>query len=131
MIALDQLERSARLGLVLIVPSWIVTAAAARNLVGGQAEQEEVIFAGGGSHLDRRTVAGTDRERAVHHELHVARAARLVPRRRDLLRDVARGYQPLRDRHGVVRHENDLQAPSHREVAVDGPGEIVDELYDE
>src|SRR6266581_8114923 len=78
----DQVERRARLRLVLIVPARTVPTAAAGNLVRGEAEQEKVLLARLLGHLDRRAIARADRERAVHHELHVARAARLVAGRR-------------------------------------------------
>src|SRR2546423_11477926 len=40
---------------------------------------------GPSSHFDRRAIARTDRQRPVHHELHIARPARFVACRRDLV----------------------------------------------
>ena len=74
----DQVQRGARFRLVVVVPLRAVVAAALGHLLGRQAEQEEILLAGFFSHLDRGAVARADRERAVHHELHVARAARFV-----------------------------------------------------
>ena len=42
----DQIERRARFRLVLIVPVRVVPAAAVRDLLRGQTEQEEVLLAG-------------------------------------------------------------------------------------
>ena len=98
MVVEDQVEGLPRLRLVLVVPARVVPAAAAGDLLGGQAEEEEVLLAGLLGHLDRGAVARADRQGAVHHELHVAGAAGLVAGRRDLLRDVAGRDQPLGQR---------------------------------
>src|SRR5262249_15745914 len=61
----DQVERPARLGLVVVMPAGVVPAAAVLDLLGGQPEEEEVLLTGRFGHLDRGAVAGADRERAV------------------------------------------------------------------
>ena len=80
------------------MPVRVVPAAAAGHLFRGQAEQEEVLLAGFLGHLDGRAVARADGQRAVHHELHVARAAGLVAGGRDLVGDIAGRDQPLGER---------------------------------
>src|SRR5690242_4302523 len=60
MIGEDQVQCSASLRLVIVMPVGIVPTAAAGYLVGGQAEQEEVLLAGFFGHLDRRAVARAD-----------------------------------------------------------------------
>ena len=87
----DQVQRRAGLRLVVVVPVRVVPAAAVGHLLRGQAEQEEVLLARFFGHLDGRAVARAERQRAVHHELHVARAAGLVAGGRDLVGDVAGG----------------------------------------
>ena len=94
----DQVQRRARLRLVLVVPVRVVPAAAVGHLLRRQAEQEEVLLARLLGHLDGGAVARADGQRAVHHELHVAGAAGLVAGRRDLVGDVAGGNQPLGER---------------------------------
>src|SRR5579864_6087496 len=74
----DEVQGATRLWLVLVVPVGIVPATAALDLLSGQAEEEEVLLASRLGHLDRCPVASADGQSAVHHELHVARAARLV-----------------------------------------------------
>ena len=85
MIAEDQIERRARLRIVLVVPPRIVPGAALDDLLGRQAEQEEVVLARLPRHLDGGAVSRPNGQRAVHHELHIAGAAGFEPRRRDLL----------------------------------------------
>ena len=80
MIGKDQVERLARLRLVLVVPVRAVPGAAVGDFLGGEAEQEEILFARLLHHLDRRAVARAKRQRPVYHELHVAGAARFVAR---------------------------------------------------
>ena len=91
------------------MPVRVVPAARLLHLIGGQAEQEHVLFAGFLGHLDRGAVARADGQSAVHHELHVAGAAGFIAGRRDLLGNIARRNQPLRHRHAVVGQENHLQ----------------------
>src|SRR5262249_57891448 len=101
----DEVERRAGLGLVVVMPVGVVPAAAAGYLLGGQPKEEEVLLARLFRHLDGRAVAGADRQRPVHHELHVARTARLVAGGRYLVRDVTRRDQTLRERHAVLWKE--------------------------
>ena len=105
----NQVEARPRLGFVLVVPQRIVTAPRLGHLLRRQAEQEEVFLAGLLGHFDGGAIAGADRQGTVHHEFHVAGAARLVARRGDLLRDVGRGNQPLSQSHAVIGQKNHLQ----------------------
>ena len=102
MVGEDQIQRRPRFRLVVIVPVRVVPTAAVGDLFGRQAEQEEVFLARLLGHLDRRAVARADGQGAVHHELHVARAAGLVAGGRDLVGDVAGGDQPLGERDVVL-----------------------------
>ena len=101
----NQVQRRAGLRLVVIVPLRIVPAAAGGHLVRRQAEEEEILLARFLRHLDGRAVARADGQRPVHHELHVARAAGLVARGRDLVGDIAGGDQPLGEGNAVVGQE--------------------------
>ena len=128
----DQVERRARFRFVVVMPMRVVPAAAVGHLLGGQAEQEEILFARFLGHFDRGAVARADGQGAVHHELHVAGAAGLVAGGGDLVRDVARGDQPLGQRDIVIRQKDDLRdCRVHGRIAVDGAGQVVDELDDE
>ena len=127
----DQVEGLAGLVLVLVVPARVVPAPRAGDLLGGQAEQEHVLLAGLLGDLDGGAVAGADGQGAVHHELHVARAAGLVAGGRDLLGDVAGRDQPLGERDGVVRQELDPELAADVRVVVDHGADVVDQLDDE
>ena len=105
----DQVQCGAGFRLVVVMPMRVVPAAAAGHLIGGQAEQEEVLFAGFFRHLDRGAVARADRQCAIHHEFHVAGAAGLVAGGRDLVRDIGRGDQPLGQRNAVIGQEHHLE----------------------
>ena len=78
MIGRDQVPRGARLGLILVMPMRIVPTAAASYLIGGQTEKKKVLLTSFLGHLDRRAVAGADRQSSIHHELHVAGTTGLV-----------------------------------------------------
>ena len=56
-----------------------------------------LIAARGLGHFDGRAVPRANSQGAVHHKLHVARAAGLVTGGRDLLRDVTGRNEPLGD----------------------------------
>ena len=60
------------------------------DLLGGQAEDEDVVVADTLDDLDIRAVQRADGQRAVQGELHVAGAGRFHPGRGDLLRQVGR-----------------------------------------
>ena len=127
----NQVQGRSRLRLVLIVPVRVVPAATAGHLFRGQAEQEEVILARFFGHFDSRAVTGTEGQCPVHHELHVTGATGFVAGSRDLIGNVGRGDQPLRQRHAVLGQEHDFEPTPHRRVPVDGASEIVKELNDE
>src|SRR5215471_17209347 len=91
----DHLEGAAGLRLMVIVPLWVVPAAAVLHLFCRQAEEEKVLLARLLSHFDRSAVTRANGQGAVHHELHVTRAAGFIAGRRDLFRDVAGGDQSL------------------------------------
>src|SRR6516162_7152623 len=91
----DQVQCGAGFRIVVVVPSRAVPAAAALDLVRSQAKQEEIVLAGLLRHLDRRAIAGAERQRSVQHEFHVAGAARFVPGSRDLVRNIGGRDQPL------------------------------------
>src|SRR5580700_7654429 len=97
MIGEDQVQCGAGFWLVLIVPEWVVPSATAGHLFRRQAEEEEILLARLLRHLDGRAIARADRQGAVHHELHVARAAGLVAGSRDLIRDITGRDQSLRE----------------------------------
>src|SRR6476661_4208529 len=77
-IARYQVQGGPGLGVVLVVPIRVVPATAVVDLLRAQSEQEEVLGPRLFGHLDRRAIARADRQRSVHHELHVAGAAGLV-----------------------------------------------------
>ena len=106
--ALEAIMSRARLRfrLMLVMPVRVIPASAAGDLIGGQPEKEEVLFAGCRGHLDRGAVARADRERAIHHELHVARPTGLEAGGGDLFGDIARRNQSLRQADVVFRQKS-------------------------
>ena len=89
-------------------------AAAGRDLLGGQAEDEDVLRADVLADLDVGAVERADGERAVERELHVAGARGLHARRRDLLGEVRGRDDRLGEAHVVVGQEHHLQQVAHR-----------------
>ncbi len=127
----DHIQGAARLVLVLVMPVRVVPAAAVGDFLGAEPEEEEIVFTRLGGHFDRGAVAGADRERAVHHEFHVARATRLVAGGGDLFRDVAGGNQPLGQGDIVLGEEINLELRAGRGIGIDHRADIVDQLDDQ
>ena len=127
----NQVQRGARLRLVLIMPGWIIPAGAGSHLLRGQAEHEKVFLTRRLGHLDGRAVTRAQRQGAVHHEFHVARAAGLVTRRGNLVGNIARRNQALGQRDIVFGQEKHLDFSARHGVAVNGARQVVDELDDD
>ena len=81
----DQVQCGACLRVIVIMPLRLVPAAAGCHLFRRQAEEKEIFFARFLRHLDGRTIASADGQRAIHHELHVAGAAGFVAGGRNLI----------------------------------------------
>ncbi|KAF1853432.1 hypothetical protein Lal_00041062 [Lupinus albus] len=96
-----------------------------------EAEDEDVVRADMVLDLDVGAVQRADRQRAVEGELHVAGARGFETRRRDLLRQVGRRDDRLREAHRVVRQEHHLQAARHLGVVVHRPRHVGGELDDQ
>ena len=101
------------------------------HVVDGHAEQEEVLRPGLLAHFDVRAVEGADGQRAVHHELHVPGARRLLTGGRDLLGQVGGRVDQLTALHVEVGQEGDLETAVDVGVVVDRLAHRVDELDDQ
>jgi len=73
-----------------------------RHLLRRKTEEKEILRAHLLAQLDVRAIERADRERAVHAELHIARAGGLLAGGRDLLGQVGGGDDFLGERHTVV-----------------------------
>ena len=102
-----------------------------RHLVGGEAEQEEVVGANPLPDLDVGAVERADGERAVEGELHVPGARRLVPGGGDLLGEVGGRVDHLGRGDIEVGDEDHPQDVVDIGVGVDDAGNRVDRLDDE
>ena len=103
----DHVERQADLGILTAVLARIVGGTQRRHVLGAQAEEEHVVVANLFVDLDVRAVVGAQRQRAVHHELHVARAGRLHAGEGYLFRHLGGGHYLLGERDAVVGKERD------------------------
>ena len=77
--------------------------------------------------LNVRAVDGAEQQAAVEAELHVRRARRLRARGGDVLRDVRRGDEHLRERDRVVGQEEERQQVLGVRVLVDDTRDVDDE----
>src|SRR6267142_7121564 len=116
---------------MLVVPMRVIPATAGQNFFRCQAEEEEIFLTRLLGHLDGSAVASADGQGAVHHELHVARAAGLVASRRDLLRHIAGGNQPLCEADVILGEEEHFEAATNLRVSIDDGSYVVDQLDDE
>ena len=94
-------------------------AAALLHLLGGQAEDDDVVAAHMLEDLDIGAVQRADGERAVQRELHVAGARGLHARRRDLLGEIGGRNDHLGQADIVVGHEHHLEQAAHGGIVVD------------
>src|SRR3974377_215563 len=124
MIGEDQVQCSAGFWFLFVMPARIVPASAVGNLLGGEAEQEEVVFTRGFCHFDSSAIAGTNGERTVHHEFHVAGTAGFVPRGGNLVGDVAGWYQVFRERNPIIGEKQNTTGAFACGCALDGSREI-------
>ena len=99
-----------------------------RRLIGGQAEQEEVLGPHMLADLDIGAVQRADGQRAVHGELHVAGARGLLPRRADLFGQIRRRDQLFGHRDVVIGRIGDLQQIAGHRVVIDRRGHVVDQV---
>ena len=101
------------------------------DLLGGEAEDHDVLRADEFADLDVGAVERADGERAVEGELHVAGPRSLHARRRDLLGKVGGRDQHLGETDVVVGDEHHAQDVAHRRVRVDDAGDVVRQFDDE
>jgi len=131
MVGRDHVQCGPSFGVVVVMPVRAVPAAAIGNLLCAEPEQKEILLTGFLRHFDGCPVAGADSQRAVHHELHIARAARLVAGGRDLIGDIGGRDQTLGERDVVVGQEHDFEPAARHRIAIDGGGQVVDEFDDQ
>ena len=88
-------------------------------LVGGHAEEEDVVVSDLLVNFHVRAVERADGHRAVDHELHIARAGGLLARDGDLLGQVRRRDDDLCQRDLIVLHKHDLELAVRLRVGID------------
>jgi hypothetical protein len=127
----DGVDHAAQHPAFLVVQARVVAQCAQlADLLGLQAEDEEVLATDGLGHLDVGAVPGADGECAVEGELHVAGARGLGAGGGDLLGEIGRGDDGLGQRDAVVGQEDELEPVAHARVAVDHPGDVVRQADD-
>ena len=101
------------------------------QLVGGVAEEEEVVLAHPLADFDVGAVEGADREGAVESHLHVAGAGGLHAGGGNLLGEIHRGIDPLAQLHAEVGQEHHPQPATHGRIDVHDPGDAHDQADDQ
>ena len=89
------MSRAARVSGSFCSATWAVPTTAIGYLFGCQTKQKEVLFACLLRHLDGRAISSSDRQRAVHHEFHIAGATGFISGGRNLIRHIRRRNQVL------------------------------------
>src|ERR1700688_2722331 len=77
----DGIQCCSYLRIPFVMPLRAVPATAVRDLLRVEPEQKKVLLTSLSRHLNRRAIASTQGEGAIHHELHIARPTRLEARR--------------------------------------------------
>ena len=98
----------------MICARLVAVGAALGDLLGGQAEDDDVVVADALLDLDIGAVERADGDRAVQRELHVAGAGGFHAGGRDLLGQIGRRHHDLGQADIVVRNEHDLEQAAHR-----------------
>ena len=101
------------------------------DLIGREAEEEEVFRTDGFPDLDIGPVESADGESAIHGELHVAGAGGFFAGEGDLLGEIGGGVDTLAEGDIVIGEEDDAQTAGDIGIGVDDFGNRVDELDDE
>ena len=100
------------------------------DLLGGHTKDQDVFAAGMLADFNIRAVKRTERDRAVEHQLHIAGAACLGPRQRDLLGDFAGRHQQLGDCDAVIFQKYNAQLIAYSRIALNHIAQSADELDD-
>ncbi len=130
MAALQQLENTRQLLILVDDLVRVVVRLEGLHLFHPEAEEEEILLANRVQDLDVGAVVGADGERPVHHELHVAGAGGFLSGRGDLLRQVGARRDHLHAGDPVVGNEGHPEPVTHNGIAVDDVGHVVDQLDD-
>ncbi len=130
MAAFEQLHHAGKILIGLDDCLRIVFAAQGLDFFDRHSEQEEIFLADGFADFDVGAVQRADRNGAVHHELHVARAGCFLAGCRDLLRQVGGRADQLHSRHLVIGIEHEAQSAVHFRVRINHSGNVVDRLDD-
>ncbi len=96
----------------------------------GITENEDVLFTDVIQHFNVGPIQRTDGQRAIQRKLHITGAGRLRPCGRDLLREIGRRNNDLRQAHAVVRDEDHLQFVLYLRIVIDHIRNIVDQMND-
>ncbi len=129
--AADLRQHLVQLFILLVVVARAVALTTQRfHLFGGVTEDKEVICPDVLLHLNVGPVQRTNRQRPVERELHVTGAGCLGARERDLLGEIRRRDDHLRQAHAVVRDKDHLQLVANLRIVVDHIRHIVDQVND-
>ena len=128
---LDQAQHFGQLRHGVDLLPGAVALAQRRDLLGGLAEQEEVLLTHLLADLDVGAIECADRQCAVHAELHVPCAGSLQAGGGDLLGEIGGRIHPLTQLDVVVGQEDHPQAPLHVGIGIDRFGDAVEEADDQ
>src|SRR5882762_2179799 len=127
---LDEFQGALEFGVGVEFAPGLVVRAPRRDLFRRKPENEHVLRSDMVADLDIGSVQRADGQRSVQRQLHIAGTRRLHTGRGNLLRQVRRRHDSLRERDVVVRQEHDAQLVAHGGIRVDGARHVVDELDD-
>ena len=113
-----RIDRTADARIAVIHITRAVALADVVDLLDARAEDIIILESRALNDFDVRAVHRPERDRAVQHQLHVARAGCLRASRRNLLRDIRRRNDVLCVRAVVVLHEHNLHLIRNRRVVV-------------
>ena len=118
--AVYEIDNIAKLRIVVVeIHRHIASAPKVVDLGGGHAEDNYILIADCVVNLNIRAVERAEGYRAVHHQLHVARAARLGSGEGYLLADIGGGHHIFSHGDVVVLHIDDLEPALDIGVVVD------------
>ena len=126
--AVYEIDNIAKLRIVVVeIHRHIASAPKVVDLGGGHAEDNNILVADCVVNLNIRAVERAESYRAVHHQLHIARAARLGSGEGYLLADIGGWHHIFSHGDVVVLHVDDLEPALDIGVVVDEIREGADE----
>jgi hypothetical protein len=131
-IALDQHQGTPDFFIIMMVDlAGIVRSAKLADLRCRQPEDEDIVASNLLQDFHVSPVEGSDGQRSIELEFHIAGPRGLGSSQRDLFAEIGRGNDPLRERNPVIRQKYHLHLVANLGIPVEHFSDLVNEFDDQ